>query len=721
MSPIPIDRDTVLLLDLSSYIFRAYHAIRALNNRNGLPTNAVYGVARMLIRLLKDHPDANVVAVLDAPGPSWRADVYPEYKANRPPAPEDLKVQIDYVYKLVKALGIPTIQRDGYEADDLIAALAKRQAARGRRVLLVSGDKDLMQLIDDGRIVMWDPMKDVWYDADAVEKKWGVRPEQIADLFALMGDSSDNVPGVPGIGAKRAAQLLQEHGSLRNLLAHRDELPAQKWADNLRERPDLAEISYRIVHLDDCFPDDSLDVDRLERTPPDRESLAHLLEELDFSSMRGDLDRIVAALTEAAASPAEVPPAPHEMRAEIIDGAGALADWLQRGRTIGVDTETTSLQPRVARIVGISLADRADHGAYLPLAHQFGDNVPLDEIREQLAELFAADDIPKVGQNLKYDIGVLRNAGFSLNGVAGDSMIASYLLSPDENSHSLDEIARREFGVTLIAFKEVAPDSNFAATPVDEAARYAAEDAAVALALCERLHPRLVEQGLDAVYREIELPLVPVLADMEWNGIRVDTDALEALQRELQTRIHHIEAEVTAEIGRGINLNSPAQIGELLFDELGLPTKGVRKTKTGKWSTKESVLEDLREAHPLVPRILEYRTLSKMLQTYAIGLRNAVLPETGRIHPSFQQTRAATGRLSCTDPNLQNIPVRDEWGRRLRAAFVAEPGHLFVGADYSQIELRILAHYSEDPGLIEAFRTGQDIHSRTAAELFDVP
>ena len=711
-----IDANTILLLDLSGYIFRAYHAIAPLTTSKGFPTNAIFGVTNMLEKLLGQYPDANIVAVKDAPGPSWRNAVYPAYKANRPPAPEDLKQQFEKISAMVEALGLPSVMLEGHEADDLIAGLAIYYSGQGKRVAMLSADKDLLQLIEPN-IVMWDPMRNTLYDRERTLEKWGVPPERIPDLFALMGDSSDNVPGVPGIGPKRGSELIAQYGDLDQLLANLESLPKQKWAQNLRAHVEDARLSYRLVRLPRELPAE-ISAENLQRRRPNPSALRPLFLELEFHSQFERLSHLFDESTTAA----EPKPSASKLQDSKFVTILADADLQQRLTTspLAFDTETTSLQPRRAQLVGFSGAAAVGEGWYVPLAHKAGPNAHADIVLPMLRAWAEDPKFEKWGQNLKYDTAVLKTAGIELRGIGGDSMLASYLLNPDGRSHGLDALAERELGHQTIKFSDVADMGDFRLTDVAAATAYAAEDAVVAQALCERLHQRLRDESLWDVYTTIELPLVPVLASMEWWGIRVDAAILADLKVELQDRITKIEAELMRTFKRAINLQSPKQIGEMLFDELKLPTKGVRKTKTGAWSTDVEVLENLQDEHPVVRDILEHRSLSKLLQTYVVALTEAILPETGRIHPSFQQAVAATGRLSCNDPNLQNIPIRDHWGHRIRSAFVPADGFSFIGADYSQIELRILAHVTGDPGLCGAFARGEDIHARTAAEMLEV-
>ncbi len=725
MADIPSNtRDSVFLLDISAYIFRAYHAIRPLTTAEGFPTNAIFGVTRMMMRLLQDAPDPLIIAVKDAPGPSWRAAEFAAYKANRPPAPEDLKVQFDEIYDMINDLGIPSVMEDGQEADDLIAGMARHFADAGRPVVIVSADKDLLQLVND-RILMWDPMRDTLYTADAVQEKWGVPPQRIADILALMGDSSDNIPGVAGVGRKRAEALVSEYGSISDILARLDELPDQKWANNLRENPDAATLSLRLIQLEGAMPS-AIDPDQLMRGTPDLQGLKERFRKYEFQTMIRDLDKIRVRDGKGSDPEPDIEVEPVRISTFLNDkdlrtetDPDAIAQLLT-AEIVAFDTETTGLETHTAEIVGFSISTTGRDGVYVPLAHHDGANGDWTAIKPILKEWAEDPDRRKWGQNLKYDIQILRREGIRMVGVAADSMLASYLLSPHTRGHGMDAMAERELDHETMHFSDVAPDKDFRNVAIDKATAYAAEDAVVTWALCEKLHPRLESESIDQVYRDIDVPLVPVLADMEWWGIEVNIDRLQAMETELTDKINQIETRIKNQAGREINIASPKQIGELLFDEMGLPSKGAKRTKTGAWSTNAAVLEDLKDEHEIVGQILDHRTWSKLLSTYVVALQKAVLPETGRIHTQFQQTIAATGRLSSINPNLQNIPVRDEWGDRLRGAFQAARGFTLVGADYSQVELRVLAHMSGDPGLLMAFRGGRDVHTHTATEILDI-
>jgi len=670
--------------------------------------------------LLEEAPDDLIVAVLDAPGPSWRHERYAAYKANRPPTPEDLKAQQPKVTAMVEALGIPTVEAPGHEADDLIASLALAYRARGEHVVIASADKDLLQLVGDG-IRMWDPMRDRLYDPAAVKAKWGVPPARVADVLALMGDSSDNVPGVPGIGQKRAAALLAEYTSLAALLDNLAELPARKWADNLRAHPEQARLSYELVHLPPAGQSaPPVALESLARNPPDEAQLADLFRELEFFSLLEQLQQAIHQREHGTAADAGGG-FWAACEAVVVTDPKILARLLQAS-PLAFDTETTSLDTHEAELVGASFSSDGQTGHYVPIGHRDRpQNIDWPAALDAFAAWARDPDHGKWGQNLKYDYKVLKRAGLELAGISGDAMIASYLLSPDVRGHGLDVQAERELGHRPRKYTEVVADyDSFRDVPVEAASIYAAEDALVAHQLCTRLHERLRAEDLWTLYTTLELPLVPVLAEMEWHGIRVDRDRLQALGEELDARIEAVETQVGDELGNPINLASPKQVGELLFERLQLPTKGIRKTKSGGYSTDQANLEKLAGAHPIIDWILEHRSYSKLRSTYVEALLAAIHPRSGRIHPQFHQTVAATGRLSCSDPNLQNIPVRDHWGEALRAAFIPADGFLFVGADYSQIELRILAHVTGDPGLVAAFRDGEDVHARTAADMFDV-
>ncbi len=704
-------RPVLYLVDGHSYIFRAFHAIRHLSTRDGTPTNAVFGVTKMLLKLLNEKEPSHAAVVLDAGGKNFRHEMYPEYKANRPPAPEELKVQVPLVKEVVKALNLPLLQEEGCEADDVIASLCAQAVAQGFQVVIVSGDKDLMQLVGE-HVVMYDSMKGVVYDPDGVKKKMGVPPGQVLDLLALMGDTSDNIPGVYGVGQKTAARLLSEHGDLEAVLSAAASMKKGKLKERLIAEAGNARLSRRLASLATEVCADR-DLGEFARMDHDKQALDELLKRLEFSGLRRQL-----------------------VGRRTIDTTGyqtvlskkQLDRVIARVKKIGkcsFDLETTSLDPVRADIVGISLAPAEGEAVYIPVAHQgegLPAQLPAEEVLKALGPVLGDPSVGIYGQNIKYDMVVLQNRhGLELGNIACDSMVASYVLDPGRASHGMDYLSREFLGHETITYPDVVGKGKneipFARVPLDRATAYSGEDADVTFRLCELLLPKVGQEGLGRLFSEIELPLIHVLVDMELWGIKVDGDRLEAMSGELQREIDRLEERIHLLAGREFNINSPAQLRVVLFDELGFEVK--KKTKSGA-STDSTVLEELALEHELPTEILNYRSLTKLKSTYVDVLPEMVNPETGRIHTNYNQAVAATGRLSSSDPNLQNIPVRTETGRRIREAFVASEGCVLLSADYSQVELRILAHLCRDEALLEAFRLGEDVHARTAALIFGV-
>jgi DNA polymerase-1 len=701
---------SLYLIDGTGFVFRAYHALPPFTTQEGIPTGAVLGFTNMLFRLIEDHAPAFLAAVFDVSRVTFRNEIYVDYKAHRPPPPEDLMPQFDLVHQVVRGFNIPLVTLEGYEADDVIATLTDRAVRQGLSVTVVSSDKDLMQLAGD-KVTLLDTMKDIRYGTEEVKEKFGVLPGQLADWLALCGDSSDNVPGVPAVGAKTATKLLGEHGDLETVLASADQVKGNRVKTNLKEFADQARLSRRLTGLDHDCPVE-VTIDQLARVEPDSRALWQLFGKLAFTRLRqkvspgSALDRTV-----------------YRTILEVEQLRGCLEEIRAAGR-FAVDLETTSLEPVTAQIVGISLCWGEGKACYIPISHIYltmPRQLRLATVLEELEPLLTDPDLPKYGQNFKYDWIVLKRAGVDMKGVSCDPMLASYVLDPSRNVHGLDSLALEHLAHTMISYKAVVGDhkrQGFDTVEVEEATRYAAEDAEVTYRLAELLGRRVAEEPkLDEIFREMEMPLSLILADMELRGVLLDTARLtEHVDGVLET-MARLEAEVREEAGWDINLNSPKQLQQLLFDELGLE-KG-RRTKTG-YSTDADVLADLAIDHPIAAKIDEFRALSKLKGTYLDALPLLVNRETGRVHTSYNQAVTATGRLSSSDPNLQNIPVRTELGRRIRRAFVAPPGRVLLSADYSQIELRVLAHLSEDPVLLEAFTSGQDVHRRTASEVFEV-
>jgi DNA polymerase-1 len=709
---------TLYLVDGSGYIFRAFYAVPRLTSSTGMPTNAVMGFTRMLRSLLeKESPDYVAVA-FDTKERGFRADMYPQYKAHRPPPPPDLVPQFPYFRKVVEALNIPTFAVAEYEADDIIGTLVERSRDWGMRAVVVSGDKDLMQLVDE-RTVMIDPMKGRTFGPAEVEQKFGVPPNLVADALGLAGDSSDNIPGVPGIGGKTAAALLQAHGSLEGVLAAAPGIKGKR-GENLREFAEQARLSRRLTVIVRDVP---LDIDReaLRLTAPDIGALRALYTELDFHRFLAEL---AVEAGEEEEAPASALGETHEYRCLLsLDEIRVAVAEARRAEMVAYDTETTSTDPMQAKLVGISLAWEPGKAVYIPVGHYYAgcpEQPDLSEVLDALRPLLEDGAVPKTAQNHKYDWKVMRRHGVDVVGVVEDPMLSSYLLNPGRLSHGMDNLALEFLNHQTIKYKEVTDGVRgaiFSGVSVAKATEYSGEDSDVTLRLAGMLRERVDEAGLSSLRDDVELPLARVLGVMEMNGMLVDGAFLEGLSVEFAERIEVLQGEIHELAGREFTINSTQQLGEILFDELGLPV--VKRTKTLR-STDQSVLEELKSRHLLPAKVLAYRHLAKLKSTYVDALPGAIHPETGRVHSSFKQTVAATGRLSSDSPNLQNIPVRTEEGRRIRRAFIAPEGHLLLSADYSQVELRILAHLSGDQGLIDAFHADEDIHQATAAEIFNV-
>jgi len=706
----------LILVDGSSYLYRAFHAMPNLTNSRNEPTGAVYGVTNMLRRLLKEYEPDTMAVVFDAPGKTFRDDIYPEYKAHRPPMPDELSGQIPVLHDVIRAMGLPLLMVEGVEADDVIGTLARSATRQGGTVLISTGDKDMAQLVDDG-IGIVDTMKEVRYDREKIIERFGVPPERIIDYLALVGDTSDNIPGVSGVGPKTAAKWLTEYGSLDSLVARAGEIKG-KAGENLRAGLATLPLARSLATIK-CDVALGFDAEQLRRSPPDEARLRELFHHLEFKTWLaelGGMNQPQARTTTAG-------------RYQTIFSQAELDGWIARleaSELFAVDTETTDLDVMQAEIVGVSFTDRSGEGAYLPLAHQYPDaptQLDRDDALRQLKPLLEDPRPRKVGQNLKYDLNVFANHGIALDGIAHDTMLESYVLDSTASRHDMDSLALKYLGHKTIKYEDVAGKGksqiNFREVPVEQATAYAAEDADITLRLHQHLWPRLNEiSALVTLYREIELPLVPVLARMEREGVRIDTAMLRAQSSELARKMMELERQAHDLAGQTFNMASPMQIQEILFGKLKLPV--LKKTPKGQPSTAEDVLQELALDYPLPRVILEHRSIAKLKSTYADKLPEMVNPRTGRVHTSYHQAVAATGRLSSSDPNLQNIPVRTEEGRRIRQAFVPEPGWIMVSADYSQIELRIMAHLSEDAGLRKAFASGADIHRATAAEVFGV-
>jgi DNA polymerase-1 len=696
-------------------VYRAFFAIRQqLSTSSGLPTKAVFGFKNMLQKLLRDEKPQYLGVAFDERGPTFRHDMDPTYKAHRPPMPEDLVAQVPYIHRLVEAFDIPKLSLVGYEADDILGTLARRFEAEGYAVVLVSGDKDLCQLVTN-HITILDTMKDQRIGVAEVRERFGVGPEGVIDVLGLMGDSSDNIPGVPGVGEKTAKELMAEFGSIETLLARLDEVKRPKLRENLRQHSDIARQSRLLATIDLQTPI-SVTLPELAVGAPRLEALRALYEELEF---RTDLQTL------SRAPDTSVPQVEKHYRSitSLAELEIEIAALRQAG-SFAVDTETTSQDPMRAELVGISLAHHPHEAVYIPVRHSYlGVPSQLDAslVLERLRPLLEDPAIPKYGQNIKYDYIVLQRQGVTMRGLAFDTMVAGYLINPSRRMNNLDALAREYLNYTPISYEDVAGKGarqvTFDQVDIERATTYSAEDSDVALLLTQALRPRLAEYQLEPLFHDVEMPLVEVLAALEMRGVMVDATYLRQMSQHLQVQMEGLLKQIYTHAGEEFNVNSPPQLQHILFDVFKLPTG--KKTKTG-YSTDVSVLENLALEHDLPRLILDYRQLAKMKSTYVDALPQLMHPQTGRIHTSFNQTITETGRLSSSNPNLQNIPIRSELGREIRRAFVAAPGHVLVSADYSQIELRLLAHMSGDPVLIEAFRAGQDIHMRTAVEVFGV-
>ncbi len=707
--------NTLYLLDVSSFIFRAYYSVGHLSKRDGTPTGAVFGVANMIVSLVSEHRPSHIAAAMDSRTPTFRKELYPAYKANRPPPPDDLRVQFPLVAELLAGFALPVIQLDGFEADDLIATATRRARAAGLDVVIVSGDKDLMQLVGQGVVVL-DTMKNKVWDEGAVQEKWGVPPQLLGDLLALAGDSSDNIPGVPRVGPKTAAPLLVEYGGLDSLLASCDGLKSKALAKRLREHEADARLSRRLVALREDVPIDG-DMASFAYRQPDEGRLAEVLDSFEFVQLKARLG------VETPPNAANVAAAQVFVDYRTVSSLEALREIvaeIRRTRLFAVDLETTSTDATRAEIVGVALSYKEGVGFYVPTGHRKGGNLLLDDVLTEIKPLLEDPDIGVVAQNVKYEDTLFRRHGIYIRNVAFDPMLASYLVRLDSRRHNLDTICLDVLNRKMMSYDEVTEKSRtgqltFNAVTVERATEYAGEDAEVAFALAAKMTPMVKEHGAEDLLYRIEIPLARVLSGIELAGVAVDTGLLSSMSVSFGERLMTLEGKAYELAGHELNLASPKQLQTVLFEELGLPTQ--TKTKTG-YSTNSEVLEILAPMHPFPRLLLEHRMLSKLKNTYLDTLPKLVNPATGRIHTSFNQAVAATGRLSSSNPNLQNIPIRSDLGREIRRAFVSAPGHQLVSCDYSQVELRVLAHLSGDPELMDAFEKGDDIHARTARAIF---
>ena len=718
----------VILIDGSSYLFRAFHALPPLNNATGEPTGAIYGVVNMIRNMLKEYKPDYIAVIFDAKGKNFRHTLYPDYKAHRPPMPPELGQQIPILHELLQAMGLPLLIIDAVEADDVIGTLAHQMRDCEQKVLISTGDKDLAQLVDD-HIQLINTMNKQQLDVPGVADKFGVPPERIIDYLALIGDSSDNVPGIPKVGPKTAVKWITQYGDIDSIISHADEIGG-KVGENLRANLEQLRLSQQLVTLDCAVPLNT-EIDDLRPQKPDNEALRKLYTRLEFKRWLAELPD--SGNTEPAGAPSperllqqgESPPAKYET---IFDEA-TLEGWIQRleqAKLFAFDTETSSLDYMQAEIVGLSFAVTTGEAAYVPLGHDYPgapEQLDRDHVLARMKPLLENPDRAKLGQNLKYDMNVLANYNIQLRGIDHDTMLESYVLNSTASRHDMDSLALKYLQRSTTHYEDVAGKGakqlSFNQVAIEQAGPYAAENADVTLCLHQHLWPQLNQtEAPRQVYKTLEIPLVPVLSRMERCGVQIDAALLNRQSSELAQRMDEIEQQAHDIAGNPFNLNSPKQIQALLFDTLGLPV--LAKTAKGQPSTAESVLQELALDYPLPKLLLEHRGLAKLKSTYADKLPQQIDPISGRVHSSYHQAVTATGRLSCSDPNLQNIPIRTAEGRRIRQAFIAAPGYRLVAADYSQIELRIMAHLSADEGLLQAFAAGEDIHRATAAEVFDV-
>jgi len=704
------DRPRLFLVDGSSYIFRAFYAIRHLSNSKGLPTNAIFGFTQMLLKVLKEHQPDYLAVVLDSKAPTFRSEIYKEYKANRPAMPEALVPQIPYIRRIIEEYQIATLEMQGYEADDLIGTVAKGLASEVD-VVIITGDKDILQLVSD-RIRVYDTMKEKRFGVEEVVQRFGVKPEQVVEVMGLAGDAIDNIPGVPGIGEKTAIELIKTFGSIENLLTHLDQVRQKKLKENLETYGEQARLSRKLatIHTDAPL---TYRLNDFAPGSPNQNGLREIFKELEFNKLLKEL-------------PEEKRPAKRDYRLTTDQNEFlALLEELKKAKSFSIDLETTSPYPMWADLVGISLSYKSDQAFYIPVGHRLREaeeQLPLPWVLEELKPILEDRKVNKVGQNLKYDWIVLKRYGIRLQGISCDTMIASYLLNPTKHNHNLGEIVREYLDRNVTNYKEVvgtgSKEVSFDRVELERARDYSCGDTDVTLQLSHLLLPKLEEEGLKDLYYRMELPLAIVLAKMEMNGVKIDIDLLQEFSKEIETQLQQKMERIYGLAGEVFNINSSRQLGKILFDKLKLPV--VKKTKTG-YSTDVDVLTKLSLQNDLPLEILGYRNLSKLKSTYIDALPKLIHPKTGRVHTSYNQTVTATGRLSSSDPNLQNIPIRAEEGSRIRQAFIPEKGWTIVSADYSQIELRILAHFSQDETLMEAFHKEEDIHTRTASKIFGVP
>jgi DNA polymerase-1 len=703
----------LFLIDGNSLLYRSYYAIRKLSTSRGFPTNAIYGFISTLRKIVAQEKPDYLGIVFDTEKPTLRHKAYKEYKAHRKPMPEDLVPQIPVLKKIIKAMNIPLFEYEDYEADDVLGSLAREASVKNVPSVLVSTDKDLLQLVDDLTSV-YNPAKETYLDADKVKEYFGVSPSQVVDVLSLWGDPTDNVPGVPGVGEKTAKMLIGQFGTLENLLKHLNQVKNPRLRQKIEQNLDQLELSRELVTIEKSL-DVPFNLDDLTLSEPNRDELRALFQDLEFTSLAaefvrkpGDVKKDYRAILK-----------PKEIK--------ALVDRIRKAGFVSLDTETDSPFPTRAHLVGMSFCLKRGEAFYLPLGHDYPAapaQVHKETAFNQLKAVLSDQKVKKIGQNIKYDYIVLKREGLHLRGIDRDTMVLSYLLEPNWGRHNLEKLALVYLQAEKTPYQKIVGkgknEVTMNAVPIEKVVPYACQDADMAFELSEALWPQVAEKKLDKLYSEIELPLIEVLAEMEIWGVKIDRGALEAISTELETELRRLEKKIYTLSGTEFNINSPQQLGHILFNKINLtPSRRTRVTR--RYSTSLDILQELAALHPLAQHALEYRQLSKLKSTYADALPLLINPETGRIHTSYNQTVTATGRLSSSDPNLQNIPTRGALGQRFRQAFIPEPGHTLLAADYSQIELRVLAHLSGDPALCETFASGRDIHDETARRVFGEP
>ena len=719
---------TIYLIDGTAQAYRAFHAIPPLSASNGFPTNAIVGFINMLRKLMQDESPEFIGVAFDVGRRTFRTEMFEAYKAHRPETPDELKQQMPKIKEFVRLMNMPLYEMEGFEADDVLATLAKKAEAQGVNTVIVSSDKDLLQLVSEKVVTLSERMgHKAIYTPEKVIEKYGVRPEQMRDFLGLVGDTSDNIPGIEGIGPKTASELLQQFGTLEEVLNHPDAVKNKKQRANLENGRDIALQSKTLATVRTDVPVE-FNLDDLRRKTPDYQGLRPFLHDLELYALMRDMIPANAggALPSNAGEQSAKTLAKSYRAIQTEAQLAELVAELRQSGGFAVDTETTSEHPMLAELVGISVSTQPHAGAYIPVAHRYlgaPPQLPLDAALRALKPLLEDETLPKFGQNIKYDMLVLGHYGVQIKGVTFDSMVASYVLNPSRHSHGMDHLAEEFLHYRTITFEEVVGKGANKATidmmPVERVTEYAAEDADVTLQLTNALRPQIKQHGLEKLYEQIELPLIDVLATMERHGVRVDTSLLRELSSEFAVKLAGIEQEIYQLAGQQFNINSPKQLGPILFEKLQMPFG--KKTKTG-YSTDVDVLTDLaRAGFPLPQKILDYRQLAKLKSTYSDALPKQINPKTGRIHTSYNQTVTTTGRLSSSDPNLQNIPIKTPEGRRIRQAFIPADGCVLLSADYSQIELRILAHVTGDDELIKAYQRDEDIHAKTAMRIFGLP